>query len=310
MTADEDRKKALGPSQVTMEDTELYKLLVEATEESMKKSLSVIDSLSRQDINLKSKKNGNTYLHILVQSFSDLFVNTKSVTPVVPTIYRLVIRGIDVNMRNSAGNTCLHLACVRPHCEHLWEHLIRIGVDPSMPNNHNCTVIHNFEGRLCYQVKDQLEAGTGIWYAVEREDYAVVEQYLKAWVRGNVRRNNKSMRELCDGTGNTRVKHLLQKYEWINELVCSALACDHEAVIKIAKDHTVHVNTVDESYVVPKPLLVAVEELGEVAEATVKALRELGADNDSEYQLKLKEYEEGFEKSEFYLHIESARGKV
>jgi len=50
---------------------------------------------------------------------------------------------------------------------------------------------------------------------VEREDYAVVEQYLKAWVRGNVRRNNKSMRELCDGTGNTRVKHLLQKYEWV-----------------------------------------------------------------------------------------------
>lgn len=40
-----------------------------------------------------------------------------------------------------------------------------VGVDPSMPNNHNCTVIHNFEGRLCYQVKDQLEAGTGIWYA-------------------------------------------------------------------------------------------------------------------------------------------------
>jgi len=50
----------------------------------------------------------------------------------------------------------------------------------------------------------------------------------------------------------------------------------------------VHVNTVDESYVVPKPLLVAVEELGEVAEATVKALRELGADNDSEYQRKSK----------------------
>jgi len=74
MTADEDRKKALGPSQVTMEDTELYKLLVEATEESMKKSLSVIDSLSRQDINLKSKKNGNTYLHILVQVLSKHFL--------------------------------------------------------------------------------------------------------------------------------------------------------------------------------------------------------------------------------------------
>ena len=34
-----------------------------------------------------------------------------------------------------------------------------------MPNNHNCTVIHYFEGRLCYQVKDQPDAGTGIWCA-------------------------------------------------------------------------------------------------------------------------------------------------
>ena len=39
------------------------------------------------------------------------------------------------------------------------------GIDPTMPNNHNCTVIHYFEGRLCYQVKDQPDAGTGIWCA-------------------------------------------------------------------------------------------------------------------------------------------------
>lgn len=39
------------------------------------------------------------------------------------------------------------------------------GLDPSMSNNHNCTVIHYFDGRLCYQVKDQPSAGTGIWNA-------------------------------------------------------------------------------------------------------------------------------------------------
>ena len=32
-----------------------------------------------------------------------------------------------------------------------------------------------------------------------------------------MRRNSKSMRELCDGTGNTRVKSLLQKYEWVSD---------------------------------------------------------------------------------------------
>ena len=42
-------------------------------------------------------------------------------------IYKLVHKGIEVNTKNKAGNTCLHLACVKPHCEVLWEHLIRIG---------------------------------------------------------------------------------------------------------------------------------------------------------------------------------------
>ena len=53
-------------------------------------------------------------------------------------------------------------------------------------------------------------------FIVEKEDYATVEQYLKSWVRCAVRRNSKSMRELCDGTGNTRVKALLYKYEWVS----------------------------------------------------------------------------------------------
>jgi len=51
---------------------------------------------------------------------------------------------------------------------------------------------------------------------VEREDYVTVESYLRSWVRcHSVRRNNKSMKELCDGTGNTRVKSLINKYEMV-----------------------------------------------------------------------------------------------
>ncbi|XP_067942160.1 uncharacterized protein [Watersipora subatra] len=301
MTADEDRKTAQAPQLPEVEESELCTLLTQATEESMKKSLSVIGFMSRQEVNQRSKKTGNNYLHLLMQSCSDLGTNGVSTVACVPVLYRLAMHGIDVNTRNMAGNTCLHLACIKPYCEILWEHLIRVGVDPSLPNNHNCTVIHYYEGRLCYQVKDQPDAGTGIWCAVEKEDYQTVEQYLRAWVRPSVRRNNKSMKELCDATGNTRVKALLFKYDWINELVCAALACDTEEVKKIAKDHSVHPNISDESYVVPKPLVISVEELGDISRSTVEALRELGADNDISYQADLKKFEESFEKSEFYL---------
>ena len=37
------------------------------------------------------------------------------------------MRGVAVNGQNDHGNTCLHLACIRPNAEGLCSHLIRIG---------------------------------------------------------------------------------------------------------------------------------------------------------------------------------------
>lgn len=67
MTADEDRKKAQKPELPDLEDTELHQLFVEASENSLAKSLQLIGCMLKQEINYKSKKTGNTYLHILVQ---------------------------------------------------------------------------------------------------------------------------------------------------------------------------------------------------------------------------------------------------
>ena len=61
----------------------------------------------------------------------------------VPVLYRLASCGIDVNMRNQAGNTCLHLSCVKPLCEPLWEHLIRIGKLMNVRSAHNHLTIDN-----------------------------------------------------------------------------------------------------------------------------------------------------------------------
>ena len=45
----------------------------------------------------------------------------------IPIVYRLAIRNIGVNAQNEHGNTCLHLACLRPNADSLCPHLIRIG---------------------------------------------------------------------------------------------------------------------------------------------------------------------------------------
>ena len=56
-----------------------------------------------------------------------LYSKYEDVSPLVPLIYRLALRGINVCAQNSHGNTCLHLACIRPHADPLQAHLIRIG---------------------------------------------------------------------------------------------------------------------------------------------------------------------------------------
>ena len=51
----------------------------------------------------------------------------QDLTCVIPLIYRLALKGVNVNAQNAHGNTCLHLACLRPYTEELCPHLIRIG---------------------------------------------------------------------------------------------------------------------------------------------------------------------------------------
>ena len=63
-----------------------------------------------------------------------LYSKYEDVSPLVPLIYRLALRGINVCAQNAHGNTCLHLACIRPHADPLQAHLIRIGkCTPSPP---------------------------------------------------------------------------------------------------------------------------------------------------------------------------------
>jgi len=57
----------------------------------------------------------------------DVFAKYNDVNALIPLIYRLALRGVNICAQNSHGNTCLHLACIRPHADKLCSHLIRIG---------------------------------------------------------------------------------------------------------------------------------------------------------------------------------------
>ena len=66
MTVDSSRRKSANVQLAPLESTELYQLLSEATEGSLTKSLQLINTLNKNDINNKSQKSGNTYLHVAV----------------------------------------------------------------------------------------------------------------------------------------------------------------------------------------------------------------------------------------------------
>ena len=110
------------------EQSDLYKSINEAVEESWIKSLNSIVTMSATTLRQKSFKTGNTYLHELILALSRLHANNDGdVRIAVILIYRLVLYGCDVNAQNDLGNTCLHLACFRPVGDQLAAHLLRLG---------------------------------------------------------------------------------------------------------------------------------------------------------------------------------------
>lgn len=295
-----------GQPPLTMEETELYRLISRNSRASMMLAWRLIGALGEDDIQRRSDVDGGTYLHHLVNQAPETFRKYGDVNHLVPIVYRLALRGVVVNARNEHGNTCLHLACLRPNAERLCAHLIRIGVDPCIQNDKDCRVIHTYRNHACQLVKGQKTAKSGLWNAVEREDVGAVERLLKSWCRVDVRKN-KSLRGLAEETSNVRLIRLLESFESANEIVCAAFAVDCERVRSIIKhnrlEHVV-LSQKDESCEVPKPLLVALQELGSWTEPVIKALQDLGCLEAHDYEAEFKEKEVAFENSRFFRLIE------
>ncbi len=109
------------------ETSKLYKLIKTSTNDSLLKAFELLDCMSGEEIKLRSEKDRSTYLHHIVNCASHVKDNCGNFIPLIPIIYKLALKDINVNGQNSHGNTCLHLACLKARIEPLCEHLIRIG---------------------------------------------------------------------------------------------------------------------------------------------------------------------------------------
>ena len=109
------------------EETKLYQLISTGTPEALRHALGVISGMTDDEVQVRSKENKSNFLHHIVNCSVEVYKREGSLCGYVPIIYRLALRGINMNAQNGHGNTCLHLACIRPTAESLCEHLIRIG---------------------------------------------------------------------------------------------------------------------------------------------------------------------------------------
>ncbi|KAI0227678.1 hypothetical protein LSAT2_021835, partial [Lamellibrachia satsuma] len=288
---------------IKMEDTELYQLIDRSTKQSLAQACRLVSSLTREEVQLRSLQDRRTYLHHVVMQATEVYKRHRDLSLLVCLVYRLAVRGVVVNAQNEHGNTALHIACIRPHAQSLCAHLIRIGIDPCIPNKKKIRVIHQPRNHYCELVKGELCSSSGLWKAVIKEDTTMVERLLKCWCRVRVDRN-KTLLDIAEESANWKLIRLLERYADTNDLVCVAHACDVNGVKELLATGNVDLEQKDEAWDVPKPLLVSLMELGHVSRRVVEVLKEHGASGVEEYEERMRDLENAFERSEFYSKVE------
>jgi len=116
--------------QSAFENSDFYRLIDEATEDSLLTALELI--LNQQvDVMLTSQheeSSGWTYLHLVVDRYVKMKTeNEERARLLIRAMYRLALAGIEVNARDARGETALLKATVDLD-QTLLGHLIRIGI--------------------------------------------------------------------------------------------------------------------------------------------------------------------------------------
>ncbi|CAH1781145.1 unnamed protein product [Owenia fusiformis] len=285
------------------ESSKLYSLINQSTKSSILAAIKLCGQLNSDDIKQRSEVDLATYLHLVVSNVPNIWRNNnEDINIVIPLIYRLAVKGVAVNAQNSSGNTALHLSCLKPKAEPLCDHLLRIGIDPCLPNKKGCRVIHSYRGHHCYIVKKQSTARSGLWNAIELEDKELIEQFMQSWYRVQVKRKHKTLIDVADETGNIEILRLLKKYTIRNEIVSAAFACDVDLVTKYLGK--IDFDLKDPSFIIPKPLSVALSEVGPVTKDVIAILLNNGIDDGTNYAENVKNAKESFENCDFYRKVQ------
>ncbi|WAQ98893.1 hypothetical protein MAR_023266 [Mya arenaria] len=184
---------------------------------------------SRKNINVMDRTSGETFLHVLAGHGGHVL------TPWgVSTVYLLASSGLNLDARDTHGDTCLHKAVRVPGSFRVVEALMRCGVDPLIRNNDGRTADEVLQTEQPSDWRHTLhwynKYAPGLYHAAISKNGATwsVERLLKGWCRARLTRPDgqevalAGRLPIADAT-----RDMLRKYEVTNEFVISMLAGKH-----------------------------------------------------------------------------------
>ncbi|GAB1605030.1 uncharacterized protein LOC115220444 [Argonauta hians] len=245
-------------STISYTDTNLYKAIKRGNPAEVFDTLNEYcvysDSLTGENLNLKDPSTGGSYLHLMIDN-CHLFMEP----PTVTVIYGMACMGIDIDVQDYEGNTCLHKVISKKGAYRILVALMRCGIDPELRNHDNKTAEdilletkpEGWEEMLLWYNKFK----PGLWQCMltVKPNVKQVEVLLQSWCRVTVMKNSKIVNIRVMAQQNPyhiHCQHLMEKYENTIEFSLACLS-GRPLIIKswISKDlmKNIDINTCDKS---------------------------------------------------------------
>ncbi|PRD26670.1 UNVERIFIED_CONTAM: ankyrin repeat protein [Trichonephila clavipes] len=166
------------------------------------------------EIILSYTENGKSLLHAIciAENFKSVKENCEDFNMLDRNkylIYMLIDAGIDLELVDEAGNTCLFYT-VKKENIFICDILLQCGADMWAKTEFNISIYEYASHLQSNELKEVFQKfSPGLWKAVEHEDIYQVRRLINLWCRTDLVKNGILLKDIALGTGNEEIISLI-----------------------------------------------------------------------------------------------------
>ncbi|GFQ99418.1 ankyrin repeat protein [Trichonephila clavata] len=166
------------------------------------------------EIVLSYTENGKSLLHMIciAENFKSVKENCEDFNVLDRKkylIYMLIDAGVDLELVDKAGNTCLFYA-VESKDIFICDILLQCGADMWTKTEFNISIYEYASQIQSNELKEVFQKfSPGLWKAVECEDIYQVRRLINLWCRTDLAKNSILLKDIALGTGNEEIISLI-----------------------------------------------------------------------------------------------------